>query len=298
MKNVDTCRTYTKNRWPSNPVAGGKEDENMSTPIIDLRNVSWTRDGRMLLQDVSWTIGERQHWALLGLNGSGKTTLLNMITGYLWPTSGSIAVLGRTLGETDVRVLRQSIGWVSSSLQEKLYPSDSGRRIVLSGKFATIGLYDKPSDEDIAWAEACMKALNCSHLSEREYRTCSQGEKQKLLIARALMARPKLLILDEPCNGLDLFSRENLLSAIETLTEHEDTPTLIYVTHHTDEIVPIFSHALLLRRGEVFKAGETASLMNTSTLSAFFESPVEAEEQQERVYVRPVRSVPVPFPAD
>ncbi|MBW7455339.1 ATP-binding cassette domain-containing protein, partial [Paenibacillus sepulcri] len=120
--------------------------------IIDMQGVSWQREDRLLLNEVSWRVLPRQHWALLGLNGSGKTTLLNMINGYLWPTKGSIKVLGRTLGETDVRHLRQSIGWVSSSLQDKLYGTDSGERIVLSGKYATIGLYDRPSEEDISYA--------------------------------------------------------------------------------------------------------------------------------------------------
>ncbi|TBL72750.1 ABC transporter ATP-binding protein [Paenibacillus thalictri] len=254
--------------------------------IIDLQNVSWRREQKLLLNNVNWTVRRGEHWALLGLNGSGKTTLLNMINGYLWPTEGKISVLANKFGEIDLRELRQSIGWVSSSLQEKLYASDKTQYIVISGKFATIGLYEKPTDEDYEFARDLMGLLGCGHLWDREYRTCSQGEKQKILIARALMAKPRLLILDEPCNGLDLFSREKLLSAIEDIAAQEDMPTLIYVTHHTEEILPVFNRALLLRRGEVFAQGETAAIMNSATLSAFFEADVLVDTHGQRAFVR------------
>ncbi|MNW40568.1 putative ABC transporter ATP-binding protein YlmA [compost metagenome] len=254
--------------------------------MIDVRNVTWTRGALTLLNDVIWRVNEGEHWALLGLNGSGKTTLLNMITGYLWPTKGSISVLGERYGDVDLRELRKSIGWVSSSLQEKLHRTDRTQYVVISGKHATIGLYDELDDQDLERAKELMETLGCAHLWDREYQTCSQGEKQKLLIARALMANPRVLILDEPCNGLDLFSRERLLDSIRDLSEREDTPTLIYVTHHTEEILPVFSHTLLLRRGEVVNSGLTSDLMTTEVLSSFFEAPVDVERHGERVYVR------------
>jgi iron complex transport system ATP-binding protein len=254
--------------------------------IIDVQHVTWKRGPITLLNDVNWRVNEGEHWALLGLNGSGKTTLLNMITGYLWPTEGSISVLGHRYGDVDLRELRKSIGWVSSSLQEKLYGTDRTQYVVISGKHATIGLYDKLSDEDLDQARELMHTLGCQHLWDREYRTCSQGEKQKLLIARALIANPRVLILDEPCNGLDLFSRERLLESISELTQKPDTPSLIYVTHHTEEILPVFSHSLLLRRGEIVNSGLTSELMNKDVLSNFFESPVDVDRHGERVYVR------------
>lgn len=254
--------------------------------IIDVQGVSWRRGEHAVLKNINWRVERNEHWALLGLNGSGKTTLLNMINGYIWPTSGEISVLGHRFGEIDLRYLRQTIGWVSSSLQEKLYGTDRAQNVIISGKFASIGLYDKPSEEDYARAETLMALLGCSHLYDREYRTCSQGEKQKLLIARALMANPQLLILDEPCNGLDLFSRERLLESIQDLASRSDCPTILFVTHHTEEILPIFSKALLLRRGEVVRQGETASLFNSDVLSGFFEAPVAVERHDERFYVR------------
>ncbi|MFM1652966.1 ABC transporter ATP-binding protein [Brevibacillus sp. B_LB10_24] len=254
--------------------------------VIEIEGVSWRRGELQLLRDVNWQVRQGEHWALLGLNGSGKTTLLNMINGYYWPTTGKISVLNHRFGEVDLRELRQSIGWVSSSLQEKLYATDKTQHVVISGKFATIGLYDKPAEEDYFRARAFMRTLGCTHLWDRDYRTCSQGEKQKLLIARALMADPQILILDEPCNGLDLFSRERLLDSIHDLTLQPNTPTLIYVTHHTEEILTVFSHTLLLRRGEVFRQGDTVQVMNSATLSSFFEAPVTVECHDRRYYVR------------
>ncbi|WP_248924716.1 ABC transporter ATP-binding protein [Paenibacillus hamazuiensis] len=254
--------------------------------VLQLEGVTWRRGEQELLKNINWTIRKNEHWALLGLNGSGKTTLLNMITGYLWPTKGSITVLGERFGEIDLRELRQSIGWVSSSLQEKLYGTDKAQSVVISGKHATIGLYEKPTDDDLGRAEAIMRALGCPHLWDREYRTCSQGEKQKLLIGRGLMANPKLLILDEPCNGLDLFSRERLLDSIQELARQADAPTFIYVTHHTEEILPVFTHTLLLRRGEVFRSGKTEETLSEQTLSSFFENPVKVSWEERRAYVR------------
>ncbi|MNW60803.1 putative ABC transporter ATP-binding protein YlmA [compost metagenome] len=167
-----------------------------------------------------------------------------------------------------------------------MYGTDRTQYVVISGKHATIGLYDKLSDDDLEQAQELMRTLGCQHLWDREYRTCSQGEKQKLLIARALMANPRVLILDEPCNGLDLFSRERLLDSICELSQRPDTPSLIYVTHHTEEILPVFGHSLLLRRGEIVNSGPTSELMNTEVLSNFFEAPVEVDRHGERVYVR------------
>ncbi|WP_139488826.1 ABC transporter ATP-binding protein [Brevibacillus dissolubilis] len=256
--------------------------------VIDLQGITWIRDTTTLLHNVSWQVKPKEHWAMLGLNGSGKTTLLNMITGYLWPTSGEVSVLGHRFGEIDLRELRRSIGWVSQSLQEKLHVNDYAQSIVASGKYASIGLYEQPSEADWSRAHQLMQTLGCKHLWNREFKTCSQGEKQKVLIARALMANPRILILDEPCNGLDLLSREKLLDSINELAQQEDAPTLIYVTHHTEEILPVFSHTLLLRNGEVFQSGETEQLLDEETLSQFFDAPVAVEKHQKRVYVRAV----------
>lgn len=259
--------------------------EGKGNAMIQLSGVTWEREERAVLRDVDWTVGEREHWCLLGLNGSGKTTLLNMINGYIWPTKGTVSVLGRKFGEYDLRELRKSIGWVSTSLQQRLYGSETALQTVLSGKHATIGVYERMDDEDRAKAEALMKSLGCEALAGRTYDTLSQGERQRVLIARALMNDPKLLILDEPCTGLDLFARETLLDMVDSIAAREDGPTLIYVTHHVDEILPCFTKTLLLKDGEVFAAAETAELMNAEQMSRFFGIPVLIEQQADRYWL-------------
>lgn len=253
--------------------------------IVQIENVTWEREDKVILQEVNWNIKQGQHWCLLGLNGSGKTTILNMINGYQWPTTGSISVLGHRFGTYDLRVLRKEIGWVSTALQQKLYGTDDALHIVLSGREASIGVYDQPTDQDIEKAMQLLSDLRCDYLANRAYQTLSQGEKQRVLVARALMNDPKLLILDEPCTGLDIIAREQLLDMIKTLSTQPDCPTLIYVTHHVEEILPCFSHTLLLKEGKVFAEGETSSVLTPETMGYFYEVPVQLKKENERYWL-------------
>jgi iron complex transport system ATP-binding protein len=254
--------------------------------VIHLENVSWICDGRHILRNINWEVNPGEHWAIIGLNGSGKTTLLNMINGYLWPSKGEISVLDKRFGDCDVRELRKAIGWVSSSLQERLYTTETAEEIVLSGKFATIGLYDRPDRKDIKQARSIMEQLGCACLSKQLYGTLSQGEKQRVLIARALISSPKILILDEPCTALDIFAREQLLSTVEHIDRMDSKPTLIYVSHHIEEIVPIISHALLLRRGEIYSSGRTRDVLTKSNLSDFFETSIDMAWHNKRAWIK------------
>ncbi|MEF2964230.1 ABC transporter ATP-binding protein [Paenibacillus sp. M1] len=253
--------------------------------IIEMNGVSWSRDNKLILNDINWRVNEGEHWAILGLNGSGKTTLLNMINGYIWPSRGQVSVLGLPFGTVDLRELRKSIGWVSSSFQERLYASDKTQNIVISGKHASIGLYAEPDEQDFQKAKELMERLSCSHLYDRTYQSCSQGEKQKLLIARALMPSPKLLILDEATNGLDFLSREALLSSITELAASPDAPSMLFVTHHIEEILPIFNKSLLIRKGEQFSQGGSKEMLTSENLSTFFETPVQVTWQNERAWL-------------
>lgn len=252
---------------------------------VELNGVSWRRDGKEVLSDINWKADPGEHWAIFGLNGSGKTTLLNLICGYIWPSTGYVQVLGEKYGEVDLRELRKSIGWVSSSLQERIHGSETAQRLVVSGKYASFGIYENPADEDFDRAKQLMNQLRCGHLWDRTYQTCSQGEQQKLLIARALMASPKLLILDEATNGLDFISREGLLDSIAELDTMPNAPHMLYVTHHTEEILPLFSKTLLLRRGEIFKQGDTRELMSSEVLSSFFELSVRVDWNHNRAWL-------------
>ncbi|WP_168119283.1 ABC transporter ATP-binding protein [Paenibacillus sp. HB172176] len=254
--------------------------------VIQLEAVTWERADKTILKGIDWQVREKEHWCLLGLNGSGKTTLLNMINGYIWPTSGRVSVLGHRFGEYDLRELRKSIGWVSTSLQEKLYGSEAALQIVLSGKYATIGVYDQIDEEDIERAQRMMESLGCKALMDRTYNTLSQGERQRVLIARAMMNNPRLLILDEPCTGLDIFAREQLLGMIQSIALEEDqAPTMIYVTHHVEEVLPCFSRTLLIKEGSVFAAGLTEEILISDRMSRFFDVEVQIERRDGRSWL-------------
>lgn len=241
--------------------------------ILSLRNVWVKRASRDLLAGVDWTIQPGQHWAVLGPNGSGKTTLLNVVTGYLWATEGSVAVLGQQFGQVDIRDLRRSIGWVSASLADWFAAhraADSALAVVESGRFGSIGVYEPETREVRERARQLLAAFRAEHLADAPFRVLSQGERQRVLLARAWMADPSLLILDEPCTGLDLPMREALLTAVQNLAESADRPALIYVTHHPEEIVPAVSHVLLVQRGAVMAAGAKREVLTAERLEALF----------------------------
>lgn len=261
--------------------------------IIDLKEVTWQRDTGTIVDTISWQVQAGEHWCLVGQNGSGKTTLLNLINGYIWPTRGEIAVLGQRFGSVDLRDLRKEIGWVSTSLQERLHGQETVESIVLSGKDSTIGLYEQPTDQDVEQAHALMAAFSSESLLQRTYATLSQGERQKVLIARALLASPKLLILDEPCTGLDLLSREQLLQMIAQIVAQPKAPTLIYVTHHIEEILPCFTHALLLKQGRKYRAGKTNQILTSEILSDFYEVQIRVHHASKRTWVTLGEASPV-----
>lgn len=257
--------------------------------MIELTSVTWQRAGREILKDVNWRIEPNEHWCLFGLNGSGKTSLLNILNGYIWPTKGEVTVLGKRFGEVDLRDLRKLIGLVSTSLQQKLYGHESVEDIVISGKHASIGLYEQVTPQDRKRAGQLLERLGAGSLRERAFHTLSQGEQQRVLIARALMPSPKLLILDEPCSGLDLLAREQLLQMIGQLAEAADAPNLIYVTHHLEEVLPAFAKTLLLKEGTVFRTGFTSELLSSACLSEFLGHPVEVQSWNGR-YLAALRS--------
>lgn len=249
--------------------------------ILAFEQVQFVRQQNALLQDINWRIEAGEDWAVLGLNGAGKSLMLNMISGNLWPSSGKLTVLGEVFGETSIPDLTKRIGWVSQSLQERIHREEQAEYIVLSGKFASIGIYQNYSEADMTEAKQLLVSLGAKKLIGKVYQVLSQGEKQIVLIARALMAKPELLILDEPCNGLDLFAREDLLSRIKKMKQTADAPSLLYVTHHTEEILPLLNHVLMIRDGKIFKQGKRAELLNETVLNDFYQRPIAIHEMKD-----------------
>ncbi|MFA9458510.1 ABC transporter ATP-binding protein [Halalkalibacter sp. AB-rgal2] len=258
----------------------------MSETIVSLEKVSWRQEGRIILDEITWRVQRNQHWVILGLNGSGKTSLLNMITGYLWPSKGNVCVLGHEYGKVNIPELRKSIGWVSSALDQQVANRlDDVLDVVISGKYASIGLYEKSSMEDKLKASDIVETLGISHLQNSYFYKLSQGEKRRVLIGRALMANPDILILDEPCNGLDLYAKEQFLFMLKQFAGDKGGPTIIYVTHHIEEMISAFTHVLLLRDGKVVAAGEKRDVLTKETLTKVYNLSVDITWKHDRPWL-------------
>jgi len=242
--------------------------------ILSVSGLGITRDGIPILDDISWSVRKGEHWVILGANGSGKTSLLSALTGYLTPTAGELEVLGQRYGASDWRELRRAIGIVSSSVRQMMHDEEPALESVISGKFAMIDFWGKSTPADRARAMRILRQVECAHLAARPWRVLSQGERQRILIGRALMARPRLLILDEPCAGLDPVAREHFLQFIQRLGRQRNSPALIFVTHHVEEIMPIFSHVLLLKSGRLLGAGARDTVLASPPLTETFGSNV------------------------
>lgn len=251
-------------------------------PILEVRELSIRRDVVRILDGLTWTVNPGEHWIMLGANGSGKTSLLSALTGYLSPTSGEITVLGQTFGESDWRELRKHIGLVSSSVRQMMADHEPALTTVISGKYAMIDYWGRVKREDQAAGMRILKQIEASHLAARSWLVLSQGERQRILIGRALMARPKLLILDEPCAGLDPVARESFLTFLQRLGSRRSAPALILVTHHVEEIAPVFTHALLLRGGKSLASGGKETVLTSANLSKAFGSPMKLTHENGR----------------
>ena len=240
-------------------------------PVLEVAQLRIERDGIVILHAVNWRVEPGQHWVLLGANGYGKTSLLSALTGYLMPTAGEITVLGQIYGQSDWRDLRKQIGLVSSSIRQMMADEEPALETVASGKYAMIDFWGRLTRAEKTAARQILRQVEAEHLAERPWRVLSQGERQRILIGRAMMARPRLLILDEPCAGLDPAAREHFLEFIQRLGQRKNAPTLILVTHHVEEIMPVFSHVLILKQGAVLAQGPKNHLLNSRQLSATFD---------------------------
>jgi iron complex transport system ATP-binding protein len=253
--------------------------------ILEVARLRIERDGTKILDDISWRVEPGEHWTILGANGSGKTSLLSALTGYLMPTSGEISLLGETYGESDWRELRKKIGIVSSSIRQMMNDDEPALETVASGKYAMIDFWGRVRRAEKISALKLLRQVECEYLKNREWRVLSQGERQRVLIGRALMAKPRVLILDEPCAGLDPAAREKFLQFLQRLGEHKNSPALILVTHHVEEITPVFSRVLVLKNGRVLAAGAKTEVLNSKNLSSAFGLPMKLKTVHGRFHL-------------
>ena len=249
--------------------------------VIRVSGLVVERDAR-ILNGIDWTVTRGEHWVILGANGSGKTSLLSTLTGYMPPTAGNIAVLGETYGRSDWRELRRRIGICSSSIHHLMEGHETALSSVISGRHAMVGMWGEIRDDERRQALKILRQVEAEQIRDRPWRFLSQGERQRVLIGRALMARPELLILDEPCAGLDPVAREHFVQFLERLARSKGAPTLVLVTHHVEEIMPAFSHVLILKGGGVLAAGAKAKILTSGTLARAFHAPVRLRRQRGR----------------
>ena len=252
-------------------------------PVLEMTGVSLWRGTTRILDDVSWRVRPGEHWVVLGANGSGKTSLLSALTGYLPPSAGEMVVLGRRYRQYDWQQLRTRIGLVSSSVRQRVPDGETAFETVLSGRDALIGYWGRPEAEALAAARAVLEQVECAPLGGRAWGYLSQGERQRVLVGRALMAAPDLLVLDEPCAGLDPAAREHFVRFVQRLGSAPAAPTLVLVTHHVEEIVPAFTHALVLKAGRVLAAGPIRTTLTARTLSEAFDAAVRLRRREGRL---------------
>ena len=251
--------------------------------MIELRNVSLTRKNRHILERIDWNVRDGENWILYGRNGAGKTMLLEIVSGYLFPTEGEVVRFGKKHGDYDIRELRKRIGYVSTFIKHMFSGRESLLEVVTSGLFATVGLTRDPAPED---REAALSLLSSIHMDNRErepFGILSDGEQEKVLILRALINSPDLLLLDEPSRGLDFGAREDLLLTLEKLSQNHTT-SIILVTHHTEEITPLFRNILVLHEGRSLYSGSVEDCMKEGIFRSVFERGVRVVELENRYY--------------
>jgi iron complex transport system ATP-binding protein len=256
-------------------------------PVLQLSDVTVMRGGARILDGVSWTVAEDERWVVLGPNGAGKTTLLQIAAARMHPTSGTAEVLGERLGAVDVFELRPRIGLTSAAFAETIPAGERVLDLVMSAGYAVTGRWhEEYASLDERRAADLLAAMGASQLHDRRFGTLSEGERKRVQIARALMTDPELVILDEPAAGLDLGSREDLLTRLSELAAEPGGPVVVLVTHHVEEIPRDFTHALLMRSGRVVAAGPVADVLTTPWLTATFGLPLLLTEHAGRYFAR------------
>jgi iron complex transport system ATP-binding protein len=260
-------------------------------PIIEVRDLVVRRAGRSILGPLEWTVRAGERWVVLGPNGSGKTTLLSTIGLELWPTAGTVDVLGARYGRVDSRELRRRIGTASSAVEAMLRPDLTPLTLVLTARHAaTEPWWHVYTDDDRARARGLLEGLGLGGVADQPYGTLSAGERRRTSIARALMPDPDLLLLDEPGASLDLGARETLIDDLTDLAAAARPEAIVLVSHHVEEIPPGFRHALLLAAGSVVAAGPIETVLTDELLTRAYEMPITVEWRDGRAWARKTRA--------
>lgn len=251
---------------------------------VKIENMSCVAGNRYLLQNINWEVHQGDHWLVFGMNGCGKTTLLSIVAGFKAQNMGKIEIFGETFSDKNILQLRKRIGWISASFFDKVYHSEKVLDIVLSGLNGTLGRQFNVANHDIIKAKQLLKDLHVGHKIESSFDQLSKGERQNVLIARALISEPDLLILDEPGTGLDIFAREYMLQTVKYLADNKNI-TIIYVTHYPEEILPMFDKCVLMKDGAFYQVGQTAAVFTEENIGNFIGHKVAIESHRKHFYV-------------
>jgi len=253
------------------------------TAVLDFADVTIRRGQATLLDAISWRVDEGDRWVILGPNGAGKTTLLQVASAQIHPTSGVAGILDEVLGTVDVFELRPRIGITSAALAERIPRAERVHDVVVSASYGVVGRWREEYDTlDHERAGDLLTEVGAQHLVDRTFGTLSEGERKRVQIARALMADPELLLLDEPAAGLDLGGREDLVSTLSVLAADPASPATVLVSHHVEEIPPGFTHAMLMRKGHVVAAGSIDEVITAQNLSTTFGMPLVLQHEDGR----------------
>jgi len=259
----------------------------MTDAVLELSDVTVRRGASSLLESVSWRVEEDERWVVLGPNGAGKTTLVQICSAQLHPSAGTARILGETLGSVDVFELRPRIGFTSAAIVDRIPPDERAADVVVSASYGVTGRWREHYDDlDHDRAAELLMEVGAGALRDRTFGTLSEGEKKRILIARALMVDPELLVMDEPAAGLDLAGREDLVSTLAVLAADAYAPATVLVSHHVEEIPPGFTHAMLLRQGRVVASGPLGDVMTAGALSEAFGLPLHVDYQDGRFSAR------------
>lgn len=251
--------------------------------VLEFVDVSVVRGDKTLVDSVDWTVQEGERWVILGPNGAGKSTLLSIAAARLHPTRGMVDILDEILGAVDVFELRPRIGVSSATLGTQIPPVETVRNVIVTAAYGVMGRWREEYDDfDESRAVELLEAWGLQDLAERRFVTLSEGERKRVLIARALMTDPELLLLDEPAAGLDVGGREKLVARLDELAKDPASPAIVMVTHHLEEVPDGFTHAMLLREGKVVAAGPVNQVMTQKNLSETFNIPLKLVKVADR----------------
>lgn len=253
---------------------------------VHLENVGVYRAGRWILKDVHWSVPAGACVAVLGPNGSGKSTLTRVISGYLWPTDGTVEVLGQRFGEVNIHELREEVRLVQPTGLAEPDAEMTALEVAITGAFGTVGLYAAIGDDLRAEASRLLETVGLHAAIRTPYQNLSSGERIRCLLARAMVRKPRLLLLDEPTSGLDLLAREQVLATIQSLHSEPDPPTVVLITHHLEELPPAVSHVVVLDEGRVAAQGDPGSVLRSDLLSEVYRCPLEVDRTDGRYYSR------------